>query len=163
MAQRRRGRVFLSYMWANETEVDAIKAALKARGVSVFRDKDIESFIGDHRGVAARAGAFDLVAGFLLPLLPDPLRLQVGTHDRVPRCRTAGQPPRPRAAGQPGGRREHLAPIDLEDAAYFTWTRDADVDRLADRVVAKLDADDRVPFGSLPTTAARTMLYWLML
>ncbi len=154
MKGKRRGQVFLSYTWADQAEVDVIESALEARGVSVFRDQDIALFDGITERLLHAVESSALLLAFYSRRYPTRYACQWELTSAFLAAARLGNPHDRVLLINPEADEKHIAPIDLEDAAYFTWTRDADVERLADRVVAKLDSADGVPFGPLPAESA---------
>ncbi|WNV83917.1 toll/interleukin-1 receptor domain-containing protein [Umezawaea sp. Da 62-37] len=150
MTHRTRPQVFLSYTWADEPAVDLIEQALRARGVAVFRDKDLSLFDPITGHLARELDESAVLLAFYSRRYP----LRYACQWELTRAFLAalrhGDPRDRVLVANPEPDENHIAPVELTDAVYSSWTGAHSADALADAVTAKLAATGGVPLGSPP-------------
>ncbi|NGY65344.1 TIR domain-containing protein [Lentzea sp. NEAU-D13] len=150
MTHRTRPQVFLSYTWADEPAVDLIEQALRSRGVAVFRDKDLSLFDPITGHLARELDESAVLLAFYSRRYP----LRYACQWELTRAFLAalrhGDPRDRVLVANPEPDENHIAPVELTDAVYSSWTGARSVDSLADAVTAKLAATGGIPFGSPP-------------
>ncbi|MET8758817.1 toll/interleukin-1 receptor domain-containing protein [Lentzea sp. NPDC004782] len=147
-------RIFLSYTWADEAAVDVIENGLKARGVSVFRDRDIHLFDSITDNLRRELDESDLLVAFYSRRYPTRYACQWELTRAFLSALHRGEDPRDRiVVVNPEGDDRHIAPLEFTDAAYLAWRHDSDVDSLAKAVLGKAKRLT-APLGGVPDAAA---------
>lgn len=144
------GKVFLSYTWTDEAVVDVIEAALVADGVEVFRDRDIHTFDRITEQIQRELETSTVLLAVYSTRYPTRYACQWELTWAFLAATRLGDTADRLLLVNPEDDERHVAPVDLEDAAYFNWTRNSDPGPLVRRVVAKIRAANGVPLGSLP-------------
>jgi hypothetical protein len=144
------GKVFLSYTWTDEAAVDAIEVALVAHGITVFRDRDIHTFDRITEQIQRELETSTVLLAFYSSRYPTRYACQWELTWAFLAASRLGDTADRLMLVNPESDERHIAPVDLEDAAYFSWTRNADLAPLVRHVAAKLRGAKGVPLGSLP-------------
>jgi tetratricopeptide (TPR) repeat protein len=145
--------IFLSFTWADSVEVTALQDALEKAGLRVFRDKEIQRFEGiTERLDAALAGSKVLLA-YYSRRFPTRYACQWELTSAFLAAQRLGDPRRRVLVVNPESDGNHIAPVELEDAAYAgrpenDRERAATVERIAELVRAAA-----TPLGSVRSTA----------
>jgi tetratricopeptide (TPR) repeat protein len=142
--------VFLSFTWADADEVDLLQQALQDHGLTVFRDAHcISAFDGiTDEIVAGLAGAKVLLA-YYSTRYPTRHACQWELTAAFIAGQREGSPIRRVLVVNPAENSDHVQPIELEDACYFSAPRTVvERARLAARVADVVAGLDR-PLGAL--------------
>src|SRR5215470_15306029 len=139
--------VFLSYTWSNVAEVTRIERALRRRGIAVFRDVDIGRFDRITSTLAAALDSAGLLLAFYSERYPTRYACQWELTRAFLAARRLGDPADRVLVVNPEADESHIAPVELTDAAYFSWGRDPDVGGLVDLVARRVAAVGSVPLG----------------
>lgn len=133
-----RPRIFLSYTWADEAAVDVIEAGLKARGIDVFRDRDIHVFDPITDKLRDELDGADLLVAYYSRRYPTRYACQWElTRAFLAALHNDERPTDRIVVVNPEGDDRHIQPLDFTDAAYLPWRHDSDVDTLAKAVLGK--------------------------
>ncbi|MCX2947387.1 toll/interleukin-1 receptor domain-containing protein [Lentzea sp. NEAU-D7] len=149
-----RPRIFLSYTWADEAAVDVIEAGLNARGIDVFRDRDIHVFDPITENLRRELDRSHLLVAYYSRRYPTRYACQWELTRAFLSALHHGEHPAARiAVVNPEGDDRHIHPVELTDAAYLAWRHDSDVDALAEAVLGKASRLT-APMGGVPDASA---------
>jgi Flp pilus assembly protein TadD len=145
--------IFLSFTWADSVEVNALQDALEAAGLRVFRDKEIRRFEGITERLDDALAASKVLLAYYSRRFPTRYACQWELTSAFLAAQRHGDPRRRVLVVNPESDGNHIAPIELEDAAYAGRPKD-DRDRAAtvQRIVEMVRAAD-TPLGSVRSTA----------
>ncbi|MEU4806209.1 TIR domain-containing protein [Actinosynnema sp. NPDC023587] len=150
MTHRTSPQVFLSYTWADEPAVDLIERALRARGVKVFRDKDLSLFDPITGHLKRELDESAVLLAFYSRRYPLRYACQWELTRAFLAARRHGDPRDRVLVANPEPDENHIAPVELTDAVYSSWVGPHSADALADAVVAKVAATNGIAFGAPP-------------
>ncbi|MEV6622163.1 TIR domain-containing protein [Amycolatopsis sp. NPDC051106] len=145
--------IFLSFTWADSVEVNALQDALENAGLRVFRDKEIRRFEGITERLDDALADSKVLLAYYSRRFPTRYACQWELTSAFLAAQRLGDPRRRVLVVNPESDGNHIAPIELEDAAYAGRPKDdreraATVQRIAEMVRA---AD--TPLGSVRSTA----------
>jgi tetratricopeptide (TPR) repeat protein len=145
--------IFLSFTWADSVEVNALQDALEHAGLRVFRDKEIRRFEGITERLDDALADSKVLLAYYSRRFPTRYACQWELTSAFLAAQRLGDPRRRVLVVNPETDGNHIAPIELEDAAYAGRPKDdreraATVQRIAEMVRA---AD--TPLGSVRSTA----------
>ncbi|MGW4520531.1 TIR domain-containing protein [Amycolatopsis sp. NPDC004378] len=145
--------VFLSFTWSDRVEVDALERALETAGMRVFRDRGIERFEGITETLEAALAEAKVLLAYYSRRFPTRYACQWKLTSAFLAAQRLGDPRRRVLVVNPERDSNHIAPVELEDAAYFGAPKDdRERARIADRV-AEMVRQAATPLGSARSTA----------
>ncbi|MEU4247743.1 TIR domain-containing protein [Amycolatopsis sp. NPDC026612] len=146
--------VFLSFTWSDIDEVLALERALRAAGLRVFRDsEEIREFEGITEGLDAALASSTVLLAYYSRRFPTRYACQWELTSAFLAAQAAGDPRQRVLVVNPEPDGNHIAPVELQDAAYFGRPRDErDRVRIAGRVAEMVWAAG-VPLGAVRSTA----------
>jgi tetratricopeptide (TPR) repeat protein len=145
--------IFLSFTWADSVEVNALQEALEAAGLRVFRDKEIQRFEGITEKLDNALAESKVLLAYYSRRFPARYACQWELTSAFLAAQRLGDPRRRVLIVNPESDGNHIAPVELEDAAYAGRPRDdreraSIVERIAEMVRAAA-----TPLGSVRSSA----------
>ncbi|OXM70612.1 tetratricopeptide repeat protein [Amycolatopsis vastitatis] len=146
--------VFLSFTWSDIDEVLKLERALQAAGLRVFRDSEgIREFEGITGGLDAALTSSTVLLAYYSRRFPTRYACQWELTFAFLAAQAAGDPRRRVLVVNPESDGNHIAPVELQDAAYFGRPRDErDRVRIAGRVAEMVRAAG-TPLGAVRSAA----------
>ncbi len=145
--------VFLSFTWSDTAEVTALENALRAAGLRVFRDRGIDRFDGVTEKLVSALAESKVLLAYYSRRFPSRYACQWELTSAFLAAQRFGDPRRRVLVVNPEPDGDHVAPVELADAAYFGRPRtEQDLARIADRVAEMVRAAD-APLGAVRSTA----------
>jgi hypothetical protein len=129
--------------------VDVIERALRSRGLNVFRDKDIHLFDGITENLRQALDSCTVLLAFYSRRYPTRYACQWELTRAFLAAHRLGDVRDRILIVNPESDDRHIAPVEFTDAGYFSYRWEADVGRLADSVVDKVNRV-RGPLGGVP-------------
>lgn len=146
--------VFLSFTWSDITEVLRLERALKAAGLRVFRDsEEIRPFDGITEGLDAALATSKVLLAFYSRRFPTRYACQWELTSAFIAAQALGDPRLRVLVVNPEHDGDHIAPVELQDAAYVSAPHDdRERTRIAERVAEVVHAAG-TPLGAARSTA----------
>ncbi|HEY3466186.1 MAG TPA: tetratricopeptide repeat protein [Amycolatopsis sp.] len=145
--------IFLSFTWADSVEVNALQDALEAAGLRVFRDREIERFEGITEKLDAALAGSKVLLAYYSRRFPTRYACQWELTSAFLAAQRLGDPRRRVLVVNPESDGNHIAPIELEDAAYAGRPRnDRERAKTVERVAEMVRAAT-TPLGAVRSTA----------
>ncbi|WP_410618217.1 TIR domain-containing protein [Amycolatopsis sp. cmx-8-4] len=146
--------VFLSFTWSDITEVLRLERALKAAGLRVFRDsEEIRPFDGITEGLDAALATSKVLLAFYSRRFPTRYACQWELTSAFIAAQALGDPRQRVLVVNPEHDGDHIAPVELQDAAYVSAPHDdRGRARIAERVAEVVRAAG-TPLGAARSTA----------
>ncbi|WP_329054466.1 TIR domain-containing protein [Amycolatopsis sp. NBC_01488] len=145
--------IFLSFTWADTVEVTALQDALEKAGLRVFRDKDIHRFEGITERLDAALAESKVLLAYYSRRFPTRYACQWELTSAFLAAQRHGDPRRRVLVVNPESDGNHIAPVELEDAAYAARPKnDRERTLVVDRI-AELVRAAAAPLGAVRSTA----------
>lgn len=146
--------VFLSFTWSDITEVLRLERALKAAGLRVFRDSvEIRPFEGITEGLDAALATSTVLLAYYSRRFPTRYACQWELTSAFIAAQALGDPRRRVLVVNPERDGDHIAPVELQDAAYADAPHDdRGRARVAERIAEVVRAAG-TPLGAARSTA----------
>ena len=145
--------IFLSFTWADSAEVNALQEALEAAGLRVFRDKEIRRFEGITERLDAALGESKVLLAYYSRRFPTRYACQWELTTAFLAAQRLGDPRRRVLVVNPESDGNHIAPVELEDAAYAGRPENDRERAVIVRRIAELVRAADTPLGSVRSTA----------
>ncbi|CAM3802955.1 TIR domain-containing protein [Kibdelosporangium persicum] len=140
--------VFLSYTWTDEAAADLVEQALRARGLTVLRAKDIRLFDGITEKLRRELGSAAVLLAFYSRRYSIRYACQWELTKALLAARRIGDPDDRVLVINPEPDDLHIAPVELAEAGCLPWRGEPDIDRMADAVADRVRRAD-TPFGEV--------------
>src|SRR5436305_7122504 len=145
--------VFLSFTWSDTVEVEALERALQSVGLRVFRDREIRRFDGITEKLDAALAESKVLLAYYSRRFPTRYACQWELTSAFLAAQRSGDPRRRVLVVNPEADGNHVAPVELEDAAYAARPRDdREFAAIAERVAEMVRAAPG-PLGTARSTA----------
>lgn len=145
--------IFLSFTWADSVEVNALQDALEAAGLRVFRDKEIQRFEGITERLDAALAESKVLLAYYSRRFPTRYACQWELTSAFLAAQRLGDPRRRVLVVNPESDGNHIAPVELEDAAYASRPKNDQERAVTVKRIAELVRAAGTPLGSVRSTA----------
>ncbi|MFJ9781470.1 TIR domain-containing protein [Amycolatopsis sp. NPDC101161] len=145
--------IFLSFTWADSVEVNALQDALEAAGLRVFRDREIRRFEGITEKLADALAESKVLLAYYSRRFPTRYACQWELTSAFLAAQRHGDPRRRVLVVNPETDGNHIAPVELEDAAYCARPKNDRERAIAVRRIAEMVRAADTPLGAVRSTA----------
>ncbi|WIY05133.1 TIR domain-containing protein [Amycolatopsis mongoliensis] len=145
--------IFLSFTWADSVEVNALQDALEAAGLRVFRDKEIRRFEGITEKLDTALAESKVLLAYYSRRFPTRYACQWELTSAFLAAQRLGDPRRRVLVVNPESDGNHIAPVELEDAAYCAPPKNDQERAITVKRVAEMVRAAGTPLGSVRSTA----------